>query len=90
MREWVATKDISDGRFNVRRGMSVPRKYSGAMVISFLRKKHGTDAFVPRSQFKGAVSGDANLKAENDRLKIELATVKSELRKLQKREPVAA
>ena len=90
MREWIATKDISDGRFNVRRGMSVPRKYSGAMVIGFLRKRHGADAFVPRSEFKGAVSGDADLRAENERLKAELTTTKSELRKLQKREPVAA
>ena len=90
MREWVATKDISDGRFKVRQGMSVPRKYSGAMVISFLRKKHGADAFVPRSAFKGGVSGDSDLKAENERLKIELTAMKSELRKLQKREPIAA
>lgn len=76
MREWIATRDISDGRFKIQKGMSLPWKYCGAQTVGWMRKEYGEDAFVPRARYKGALlnpgNSDPDVKAENKHLKVEL------------------
>ena len=95
MREWIATKDISDGKFSIRRGMSVPWKYCGALTMNWMRTKFGKDAFVPRAQFRGELlnpgNSDPEIKTENKRLKIELKETRAANEELvRKNESLAA
>lgn len=101
-REWVATEDISTTRFTLRRGMTVPEKYGRPQIIPMLRatlkEKYGHEVLTLKSEF--LKQGNTTVGSEVEQLKIELretqtanaelatknAALKSELRKLQKRE----
>ena len=89
MRDYVVVEDVKTRHFDLRKGMTVPGKFTRPTVLPGFRESMkrilGKDILMLKSEYLKLPNIGPD--GEVEKLKAENALLKSELRKLQRRNP---